>query len=320
MKLVAGFTSLAIASLTFGALVACGGPSTDDAVDRLKNPSGSFTKDNGNTAVTNFNTDKKSSSFSSGASKSGGGVNAKFAKAALVAVQRQSGLRLLEDVSAGADLKCDAGGSSSVSCTCAGGGSAELSVEQNGTAGGSDFEIKIDGSYSNCKMGDVTMDAKMAMVLSSKPIVEAKKIGQSKASAGGGLSGGLSFNTLVAINGTITDASGAKEVKVAMVTQGTAIWISVTVPDGSVTMGLDGTAIEVKAKDRTVICDVTSGKFSCKVDGKETETFDFSGSLDGAKEVSTTTPATTPSAPSSTPSSLPTTGPDLPDLPDLPSQ
>jgi hypothetical protein len=162
----------------------------------------------------------------------------------------------------------------------------------------------------------VTMDAKMAMVLSSKPIVEAKKIGKSSS----GVSGGLNFNTLVAIDGTITDASGKKEVKVAMVTQGTAIWISVTVPDGSVTMGLDGSSIEVKAKDRTVVCDVSSGKFSCKVDGKETETFDFSGSLDGAKEVSTSTPSTSPSTPSGTPSGIPSTGPELPELPDFPSQ
>jgi hypothetical protein len=256
--------SYASLSILFAASFGCGGgPSTDEALDRLKNPTGSFSASNGSLALSSYKKKNNSGSFASGF---GGGSSVKTASVAgmknLAALtQRGLDLRDAQSISAAGSVQCTAKSNSSASCTCQNGGTVDAEIEQ------SDGELKVNASYSNCKIGSEGFDGKLSMRQSAKELLASDKLGKVGASAGGVSSAGA--NLLLAMKGKVTTASASEDVDLALLIQGSAVWLSVNVSDKEyITVGVSANVIEVKSKNGTAVCETKGGSVACEANGQ----------------------------------------------------
>lgn len=236
----------------------CGGSdaSADSAKEKLQNPTGTFTKDNSQAALSSYNTEKKQNGNGPslfGASVSDGGDLRSLA----TRFDRVQGYKFKPVASAmrilangGSDgIQCDAssasggGDSGSISCTCGGGGSVDIDFERDGE------DIKMDASYDNCQMGTTKINASLGMIMTKSEIVKIKK-----APAGGGISTG-GYNVLFNMVGTVTVDGKDNTVDGAVLIQSGFYFVAVKVNDGFVTFGSNGNYFEITTKNGTVTCE-----------------------------------------------------------------
>ena len=268
-------TALSVLFVSSVFAAGCGGSdaSADSAKEKLQNPTGTFTKDNSQAALTSYNDEKKQNGNGPslfGASYSDGGLRSLSGR-----LDRAPGYRWkpvatairLMDTGGDAGIQCDAssasgdGESGSISCTCSKGGSVDIDFERDGE------EISMDASYDNCDMGTSKINADMSMLMTKNEIVKIKK-----APAGGGIDIG-GYNILFNMVGTVTVDAKENSIDGAILIQNGFYFVSVKVNDGYITFGSNGSYFEITTKDGTVTCE--NGK--CTDD--KGQAFDFSAEL-----------------------------------------
>lgn len=272
-------TALSVLFVSSVYAVGCGGSdsSAEAAQEKLQNPTGSFTKDNASAAFT-ANTDTSSKA------KSGAGAGALFG-----ASNGREGLRALSaDYLKSDNVRLKAAGyalraldglgdsgmqcgqpsgdssSASVDCTCGGGGTA--SIEMEAESDGS--KLVVDANYDQCKIGDVTLNLSMNMLMTKEKIITFKK---PRSGSLGGMTAG--YNVLMNMVGDITTAKESVKADIAYLSQDGCIFVSVEVSGttaGSLTFGTCGSDYVIQGKNGEWTC---SGN-SC-VSSDNGEKFDF---------------------------------------------
>lgn len=243
--------------------------STDEALERLNSPTGTFSKGNGSAAVSGYSNDNSSSnSFQGAGGLSGKSISGLALRNAVLGtggrgtVTTQALSILAGEARTTSDCTAD---DDSVSCKCTGGGDFELEAERDGD------DIRASGSYNNCKMGDTTFDGDMAFLMSKRVLLPAKKL----TGSAGGI--GLGYNVVFNMSGKVTTPRQSADVDIAFLLQHGAVWLSVKVNDGSISMGAGGNTIEVKTKSGTVTCTSTAGSYTCEAESGDK--FDFTSEV-----------------------------------------
>jgi hypothetical protein len=246
--------------------------STDDALNKLKSPTGSFTEGNGSAALGGYSGASSDSSDFQSAGVGGQSANGALGirNAVLGATGRGTATTQALDILSGnarVTANCS-GDSTSATCNCPGGGSFDVEAERDGD------DIRATGSYDNCKNGDVKFDGDIAFLMSKRELLPAKKLGKGITGLGG-------YNVLFNMKGTVSTPKRTADVDVAFLAQGGGVWLSVTVNDGNITMGVGGNVIEVKTKNGTVTCTGTATSYTCETESGQPFTFNSDVKLGG---------------------------------------
>ncbi len=242
--------------------------STDQALDAFQNPTGSFTKDNGNSAFSGYRSEKSESGkvATPGASSSSG--------------TKTQSLRLLSHT-LDAKSQCVEG----ASCACEKSGSFVYSIEQTKLGSGYHFEfdkcVNADGSgFDGKALLVATSQSILGIQDSGSQSAEPSQSSASDSTSDTGSSMGLeeadsssstpaadgSKNILFAAKGTASQGSQSLAVEFALVQEAGYTLLAIDVADGKIVIGVaaNGNAF-VKAKQGTWICKPGSAKgYTCK--------------------------------------------------------
>jgi hypothetical protein len=148
-------------------------------------------------------------------------------------------------------------------CQCAGGGT----YAAEGT-GGDGEDSRIDGTFERCRDQDGELDAKLVQIIALAPILQDPRFNRPNDGPVPDL------NMFLSINGKWTDDKGSRAVDLAAIWQGGAMWMSVTVPDGTLTVTLDDKTLEVLDKDGLITCDRNGTAILCNASGAEPFAFE----------------------------------------------
>lgn len=279
-------TALALTVSLGAATMACSSSSSSERVDTqsalasLRSPTGTFSSQNGKAAFAGYSSKRADSSKVSTGSGGGSGTS------------RAQGLRILNQAAAG-EAACTDG----QACACEKSGSMTYTHESS--ADGDLLRIAFDACVSEDGEG---FDGEAVLLASKKPLLGVKEGSKTSSpastegdadqpSAGDAADDGLSeaqpeteagddfalpegvVSLMLAAKGTAIHSGGKTPLELAMVTEAGYVYLSVTVPDGNVVIGLakDGSAV-VKPKDQTWTCSPAGQSYTCQSgDGEKLE-------------------------------------------------
>lgn len=242
--------------------------STTSALSALRNPTGTFSKATGREAFASYDSKRSEGNRFSGSSATSTGGGSTTAQS----------LRFL-DTAEQLESRCSEG----EACACPGGGSVRATHEA--TADGDEVQMSFDA----CVFEDGgAFDGQAMVLMSKKPLVDYTP----KSAASGDAFDGPYQAMLVAAKGVATHDGAETPLELALLVQAGYAYVSVTVPDGNVVVGVtdDGKAI-VKAKDATWTCSTSASSYSCESDSGETIEIDGSEDLGGEADEGATASA-----------------------------
>lgn len=140
-------------------------------------------------------------------------------------------------------------------CACTEGGSLEVSEEHDGR------DTRLTAVVTGCKMGQQTFSGRLEIWVTAESLLTAKTLGD--------IAPVNTPNVLILMEGTLTHENTKRKVGSTHLQQAGARWVSVVVPDGTITAGMRGSALEIKAKDRIITCSVVEPEAKCVADNGE---------------------------------------------------
>ena len=255
-----------------------GNVSTGSAISALRSPTGTFSKATASSAFAGYRSKRADSQRVSAPvpnAPSGAGGGASTASIRTV--------RLLDQATSGG--ACAQGDE----CACPSGGS--MSYESEQTSDGQLVQVTFDA----CGFDDGTkFDGEAVLLASTKSLLGAAADAPAAAppSSGGGLeeasdqgaaTSGEVVALLLAAQGTATVGAQTEEIEFALLTEEHYAFLAVTVPDGSLVIGVgdDGNAV-IHAKDATWKCKSAAAGWACTSEsGESMEVADDGGAASG---------------------------------------